>query len=179
MLCSPEELLQKNQALSNTWQRYQALPSFDSFVELAVSINSFTEFLIDKGITALHHASHQLEQVTLTLFNKDVGHPLPQAALDDLNERVLALGRMTHTHATATADLAERRQDPHYSTTHDIRVGQTWLIGHDETAWRALRAQLGYFGMNAEFTTWGQVLPDSAGVAPLLLLCGNALRWDS
>jgi hypothetical protein len=59
MLCSPEELLQKNQALSNTWQRYQALPSFDSFVELAVSINSFTEFLIDKGIT-VHHASHQL-----------------------------------------------------------------------------------------------------------------------
>ena len=182
MLCSPEELLQKNQALSNTWQRYQALPSFDSFVELAVSINSFTEFLIDKGITALHHASHQLEQVTLTLFNKDVGHPLPQAALDDLNERVLALGRMTHTHATATADLAERRQDPQYSTTHDIRVGQTWLIGHDEAAWQALRAQLGYFGMNAEFTTWGQALPDSAGVAPLLLLDMSGLpevEWTS
>ena len=147
MLCSPEELLQKNQALSNTWQRYQAAPSFESFVELAVSINSFTEFLIDKGITALHHASHQLEQVTLALFNKDVAHPLPQAALDDLNERVLALGRMASTHATAAAGLVERRHDPQQPASHDMRVGQTWLIGHDQTVWADLQAQLGYFGM--------------------------------
>jgi len=134
MLCSPEELLQKNQALLNTWQRYQALPSFDSFVELAVSINSFTEFLIDKGVTALHHASHQLEQVTLALFSQDVAHPLPQDALDDLNERVLALGRMASTHATATADLAERRHDLLHPTPHDLRISQTWLIGHDPSA---------------------------------------------
>ena len=91
MLCSPEELLQKNQALSNTWQRYQAVPSFESFVELAVSINSFTEFLIDKGITALHHASHQLEQVTLALFNTEVAHPLPASRA----------GRPERTHARA------------------------------------------------------------------------------
>jgi diguanylate cyclase (GGDEF)-like protein len=182
MLCSPEELLQKNQALSSTWQRYQAVPSFESFVELAVSINSFTEFLIDKGITALHHASHQLEQVTLALFNKDVSHPLPQTALDDLHERVLALGRMTNTHATATAGLAERRHDPQHPSAHDLRVSQTWLIGHDEAAWQALQVQLGYFGMSAEFTSWQQPLPDSAGVAPLLLLDMSSLpeaEWGS
>jgi len=182
MLCSPEELLQKNQALSNTWQRYQALPSFDSFVELAVSINSFTEFLIDKGITALHHASHQLEQVTLTLFNKDVVHPLPQAALDDLNERVLALARMANTHATATAGLSERRHDPQHPAVHDMRVGQSWLIGHDQAAWADLQAQLGYFGMTAQFSTWELPLPGSAGVAPLLLLDMSSLpeaEWCS
>jgi len=170
MLCSPEELLQKSQALANTWQRYQTSPSFESFVELAVSINSFTEFLIDKGITALHHASHQLEQVTLTLFNTEVGHPLPQDALDDLNERVLALGRMANTHATATADLAERRHDLHHPTPHDLRVSQTWLVGHDQAAWAGLLAQLGYFGMSATFITWEESLPDTAGIAPQLLL---------
>ncbi|MDO9387719.1 MAG: diguanylate cyclase [Thiobacillus sp.] len=182
MLCSPEELLQKNQALSNTWQRYQAVPSFESFVELAVSINSFTEFLIDKGITALHHASHQLEQLTLALFNTEVAHPLPQAALDDLNERVLALRRMTRTHAAATADLAERRHDLQHPTPHDLRVSQTWLIGHDQAVWAGLQAQLGYFGMAAQFSTWEQPLPDSAGVAPLLLLDMSHLpeaEWSS
>ncbi|MBW8306858.1 MAG: diguanylate cyclase, partial [Thiobacillus sp.] len=182
MLCSPEELLQKNQALLNTWQRYQALPSFDSFVELAVSINSFTEFLIDKGITALHHASHQLEQVTLALFSQDVAHPLPQDALDDLNERVLALGRMANAHATATADLAERRHDLLHPTPHDLRISQTWLIGHDQPAWADLQAQLGYFGMTPQFTTWQQPLPDSAGVAPLLLLDMSSLpeaEWSN
>jgi diguanylate cyclase (GGDEF)-like protein len=171
MLCPPEELLQKNQALSTTWQHYQTAPSFESFVELAVSINSFTEFLIDKGITALHHASHQLEQVALALFNKDVGHPLPQAALDDLNERVLALARMTHAHASATANLVEHNLDPqHAAAPNAMRIGHTWLITHDPAAWAGLRAQLGYFGMAAGFITWDQPLPDSAGDAPLLLL---------
>jgi diguanylate cyclase (GGDEF)-like protein len=182
MLCTPEELLQKNLALSNTWQRYQAVPSFESFVELAVSINSFTEFLIDRGITALHHASHQLEQVTLTLFNKDVGHPLPQAALDDLNERVLDLGRMANTHASATTSLAERRHDLQHPMPHDLRVEQTWLIGHDPSVWADLQAQLGYFGMGASFTAWDKPLPDSAGVAPLLLLDLSSLpeaEWSS
>lgn len=170
MLCTPEELLQKNQALSGSWRRYQAEPSFESFVELAVSINSFTEFLIDKGISALHHASHQLEQVTLALFNKDVGHPLPQAALDDLNERVDALARMTQAHASATAGLTEHRQNPQHPSTASVRIGQTWLITHDEAAWAGLNAQLGYFGMEAGFVTWDQGLPDSTGAAPLLLL---------
>lgn len=182
MLCSPEELLQKNQALSRTWQRYLAEPSFESFVELAVSINSVTEFLIDKGITVLHHASHQLEQVALALFNKEVDHPLPQAALDDLNERVLALGRMTDAHVSATANLVERRKDLQHPTPNDLRVGETWLIGRDAAAWQALRAQLGYFGMSAEFVAWDEDLPDSAGVAPLLLLDLGSLpeaEWSS
>ncbi|WP_324778591.1 GGDEF domain-containing protein [Thiobacillus sedimenti] len=170
MLCPPEELLQKNQALSTTWQRYQALPSFESFVELAVSINSFTEFLIDKGVTALHHASHQLEQVTLALFNKDVGHPLPQAALDDLNERLRALTRMTHAHASATAGLVEREQDLHHAASQAVRLGQIWVITDAPAAWNSLQTQLGYFGLAAGFIPWETAIPDSADVSPLLLL---------
>ena len=182
MLCSPEELLQKTQALSNTWQHYQTVPSFESFVELAVSINSFTEFLIDKGITALHHASHQLEQVTLTLFNKDIEHPLAPAAQDDLNERIRALGRMADTHATAAAGLAERRQNLQHTVPKDSRISQAWLIGHDPAAWQGLQAQLGHFGMAAEFIHWGQPLPNSMDVAPLLLLDMSSLpetEWNS
>jgi diguanylate cyclase (GGDEF)-like protein len=170
MLCSPEELLQKNLALSSTWRRYQLAPSFESFVELAVSINSFTEFLIDKGITALHHASHQLEQMTLTLFHTDVAHPLPHAALDDLNERILALDRMTQTHAAASADLDGRSHDPQPAAAEVMRMSQIWLLGQDPADWQALQAQLGYFGMAAEFISWQQPLPDQAGAASLLLL---------
>ncbi|HRK77083.1 MAG TPA: diguanylate cyclase [Thiobacillus sp.] len=170
MLCSPEELLQKNLALSSTWQRYRVAPSFESFVELAVSINSFTEFLIDKGITALHHASHQLEQVTLTLFHTDVAHPLPHAALDDLNERILALDRMTQTHAAASAGLDGQTHDLQPAAAETMRMSQTWLIGRDPADWQALQAQLGYFGMAAEFIGWEQPLPDHAGAASLLLL---------
>jgi diguanylate cyclase (GGDEF)-like protein len=171
MLCPPEELLQKNHALSLTWQHYQTVPSFESFVEFAVSINSYTEFLIDKGVAALHHASHQLEQVALALFNREVDHPLQPDAMNDLHERVLALGRMTAAHASANAGVMERRHDPQQPSLAEARpVGQTWLIAQDTDAWNGLRAQLGYFGMTAHAATWDQPLPDSVGVAPLLLL---------
>ena len=170
MLCSPDELLQKAQALSHAWQRYQTASNMENFVELAVSINSFTEFLIDKGITALHHASHQLEQVTLALFNEDVSHPLPQAAADDLNERILALTGMTKTHATATAGVADRRQERRPSPGHVMPTIHAWLIGHDRARWKELLEQLRHFGMAAEFATWQQGLPDHDSSAPLLLL---------
>ena len=175
MLCSPEELLQKNQALSNTWKHYQSMPSIERFVELAISINSFTEFLIAKGITALHHASHQLEQVALTLFSADMQHPLPPATLNDLNDRVQALERMVNTHAMASSNLAERRHDPLTLHAADIRGGRVGLIGHDQTVWLPLLAQFGYFGMSTDFSTWDEPVSESAGMAPLLLLDMSSL----
>lgn len=170
MLCSLEELLQKNQTLSSTWQHYRAAPSFDTFVELAVSINSFTEFLIDKGITALHHASHQLEQLTLAFFKPDVAHPLPQAALDDLDERMAALGRLVQAHLCATTEFTERRHDIAHPAPVEMRASQVWLIGRAASDWADLLSQLGYFGMNPGFVHWDEPLPETTGVAPLLLL---------
>ncbi|MFP5381096.1 MAG: diguanylate cyclase [Gammaproteobacteria bacterium] len=175
MLCSPDELLQKNQALSGAWERYQAAPSFESFVELAVSINSFTEFLIDKGVTALHHASHQLEQVALALFSEEVTHPLPQHELDDLRQRIGALTRMTAAHANAAAGLVERRQDRTQEAPHNLEIGHTWLVGHTPEPWRELLAQLGYFGIGAQFFTWSDPLPENGDSSPLLLLDLNSL----
>ena len=179
MLCSPAELTQKSQALLNAWQRYQWAPSFENFVELAVSINSFTEFLIDKGITALHHASHQLEQVALALFNDEVTHPIPAAAADDLNERILALTRMIESYTAATAGLTERRDESlHSDLSHARRAGGICLIGHDRDTWQDLLTQLGYFGMAVNFVTWEQTLPDDVSSAPLLLLDISSLPQD-
>lgn len=167
MLCSPDELVQKNSALSDTWRRYRTAPSFERFVELAVSINSFTAYLIDKGIAGLHHASHELEQVALALFNDEVSHPLPPSALADLDARLQELGRLTRAHAAAAAGRAERRHDPQQDAD---RIDQTWLITADASAWSALQAQLGYFGMAARAIRWDEALPETAGVTPLLLL---------
>jgi diguanylate cyclase (GGDEF)-like protein len=168
MLCSPEALLQKNQTLTDTWDRYLASPSFENFVELAISINSFTEFLIDKGIAALHHASHQLEQVTLTLFTQEIEHPLPQAAQDDLNERVRALARLTQARASSSLDTLPR--DPVFIAPESMRSARAWLIGHQQANWSELLTQLGYFGMSTEFVSWDQPIEDNADAAPLLLL---------
>jgi diguanylate cyclase (GGDEF)-like protein len=174
MLCSPTDLIKKSQALLNGWQRYQLAPSFENFVELAVSINSFTEFLIDKGVSALHHASHQLEQVALALFNEEVNHPLSPAASADLNERILALARIIDDHAAAIESLEERRHDSQ-SLSNGRRVGGIWLIGHERSVWQDLLTQLEYFGMAVDFLTWEQATPEYISGDPLLLLDTSSL----
>jgi diguanylate cyclase (GGDEF)-like protein len=165
------ELSQKSQALTADWRRYQAAPSFENFVELAVSINSFTEFLIDKGFTALHHASHELEQVALVLFNEEVLHPIPQAAADDLNERILGLARMIENYMSASENLSERRAESQPSLVQDTHQTRCiYLIGHDSGAWKDLLTQLGYFGKTVKFLAWNDPLPANIGSDPLLLL---------
>ena len=177
MLCSPADLVKKSQSLLNGWQRYQLAPSFENFVELAVSINSFTEFLIDKGVSALHHASHQLEQVALTLFNEEISHPLSPAAADDLNERILALTQNIDDHAAAIESLVERRQESQ-PLGNGRRAGGIWLIAHDRAPWQDMLTQLDYFGMAVEFITWEQSLPEGISGDPLLLLDISSLPED-
>ena len=177
MLCSPAELTKKSQALLNGWQRYQLAPSFENFVELAVSINSFTEFLIDKGVSALHHASHQLEQVALALFNEEVSHPLSPAAAADLNERIIALTGIIDDHAAAIENLVERRQESQ-PLGSGRRAGGIWLIGHNREPWQDLLTQLNYFGMAVEFLSWEEALPECISGDPLLLLDISSLPED-
>ncbi len=177
MLCSPADLTKKSQTLLNGWQRYQLAPSFENFVELAVSINSFTEFLIDKGVSALHHASHQLEQVALALFNEEISHPLNQAASADLNERILALTSIIDDHVAAIENLVERRQEAQ-PLGSGRRTGGIWLIGHDQAPWQDLLTQLNYFGMTVDFLNWEQPLPLGMSGDPLLLLDISSLPQE-
>jgi diguanylate cyclase (GGDEF)-like protein len=179
MPCSADELLQKSHALSEAWQRYRAAPGMENFVELAVSINSFTEFLIDKGVAALHHASHQLEQVTLALFNQEVQHPLPPPAIEDLHQRIEALAAMASMQASATAGAVERRQEAKRSPGNTLRVTHACVLGHDPASWRELREQLEFFGMTTDFATWEGPLSDCGHAAPLLLLDMSGLPADT
>lgn len=177
MLCAPADLVKKSQALINGWERYQLTPSFENFVELAVSINSFTEFLIDKGASALHHSSHQLEQVALALFNEEVNHPLSSAAWADLNDRIVALTRIIDEHVAVIEGLVERRQDAQ-PAGHGRRASGIWLIGHDREIWQDLLTQLDYFGMAVEFLHWDEPMPESISGDPLLLLDISSLPQD-
>lgn len=170
MLCSPADLLKNSQLLLNGWQRYQSAPSVEAFVELAVSINSFTGFLIDKGVNALHHASHQLEQFALALCGEEVSHPLSKTASSELNERLLGLSQLINDHVAAIESLTERRQESPDAVCNVRRIGGVWIIGQRIEPWRDLLAQLNYFGMRVAFLTWDQPLPARAGADPLLLL---------
>ena len=179
MMISFPELTQKSQTLLSGWQRYQSAPSFENFVEFAISVNSFTEFLIAKGFTALHHASHELEQVALSLFNEDVLHPLPQTASDDLNNRIFTLAHMIESYMAASENLTERRAELPLEVVPDIHQQRyVWLIGHQQEIWNDLLTQLGYFGKTVKFLNWNDPLPANIHSDPLLLLDISSLAED-
>ncbi|QNM97704.1 hypothetical protein [Chitinimonas koreensis] len=65
MPCSPAELQRKCDSLLATWQAYRAAPGFEQFVEFAVTLSSFAEFLHAKGLSGLHLIARDLEQQAL------------------------------------------------------------------------------------------------------------------
>jgi len=172
---SPEPLARRCQAVVEAWARYRAAPSMESFVELAVSVNSFTEFLRETKNVGLAHASHDLEQAILALFQPELAHPLPEATVNALDGRIQTLCAMVKAQTALAAARFDRRQGvarlPAAAT-----APRGFLIGHEAERWRALTDQLAHFGAPVRFLTWDEAVPETVA-APLLLLDLRSLPW--
>lgn len=167
MPSTPASLLEKNRFLNEVWARYRAAPAMEPFVELAVSINSFTEFLRSQNEAGLAHASHELEQAVLALFKADTPHPLPPELVADLDARIAALGEMVRSRVEAASGLPDRRQEPGPAPVFVAAAGRVWLLSRTPARWEGLAEQLGHFGMPTAFAGWEGPLPQEP--APLLL----------
>jgi len=90
MLCSPEALLQKT-----GFNRHLAALSGDTQFENLSNwpYRSTVHRVSDRqGYRGPASRQSPARAGALTLFTQEIEHPLPQAAQDDLNERVNALG---------------------------------------------------------------------------------------
>mgnify|MGYP000973368049 CR=1 FL=1 len=119
MSCSPVELAQKNQSVLVTWQRYRKESSFDNFVEFAVSLNSFTEFLIARGPNGLLHNARELElMVSYGMKNQAVLRAATSTAA-----RLLRLGdRVGRIKPGLLADVIAVQGDPEKDITALRRI---------------------------------------------------------
>ena len=70
MSCTPEDLHKRCQELAAKWRACTRQTGLDSFVEFAVSVSSFTEFLESHGLSGLHQTAHSLEQKVLSLMDQ-------------------------------------------------------------------------------------------------------------
>ncbi|MBB5017311.1 diguanylate cyclase (GGDEF)-like protein [Chitinivorax tropicus] len=168
MSCSPVELAQKNQVLILTWQRYRKAPSFENFVEFAVSLNAFTDYLIDKSITGLLHASKELEQIALSLFGDDSQHPVSDMSMQDLHDRVHTLSKLVEGYVHAADRLADRCTDKGKVGSRTTRI--VYFVGHSPQRWQDLLGQLSYFGVKVIELGWGDNLPLDASPNPLIIM---------
>ena len=143
MSCSPVELAEKNQSVLVTWQRYRKDSTFENFVEFAISLNSFTEFLIAKGPNGLLHSARELEQSALNLFGDERTHPINDLAMTDIHGPVHHISRLIEQQI-ARANHRQERREQHGETPHEIqRSRDVWLIAQDKEPWRDLLSQLG------------------------------------
>ena len=169
MSCSPVELAEKNQSVLVTWQRYRKDSTFENFVEFAISLNSFTEFLIAKGPNGLLHSARELEQSALNLFGDERTHPINDLALQDIHGRVHTISRLIEQQI-ASANQQQERREHNGETAHEIqRSRDVWLIAQDKEPWRDLLSQLGYFGVRVDYFTW-QHLPAPMQSNPIVMI---------
>jgi diguanylate cyclase (GGDEF)-like protein len=170
MSCPPAELLKKCESLSSTWRGYRDSPTFEQFVEFAVTLSSFAEFLHGKGLSGLHQLSRDLEQQTLGLFGDEAGHPVPAAVMDELQARVEALAlRVTSYVESASKPIDERRASEDADQITDLSPGRrVWFVAQNTGIWRELIAQLGYFGIGTDVYGWENI--PAHGSEPTTLL---------
>ena len=117
MACSPAEVKKKCAELLSKWEAYVTSPNFESFVEFAVSLSSFSEFLQGKSLSGLHRMSHSLEQQVLALFDAANKRQIPQVTLNELQSRIEGLSERVSQSLTATVAPLNNaghfmRQDP-------------------------------------------------------------------
>lgn len=152
-------LPQKEMALQAAWSRYQAQPRFDNFVEFALLLNSLTDYLIDKSMTGLLHASRQLEQQALALFGDESSHPVSAAAMEELGRGVARVGELLRNFGTASEPQPERREQSAEAVVElPASAYELQLVGEEGGHWDELVSQFGYFGVRVQRGNWD--IPD-------------------
>jgi len=151
MPCPPAELKKKSDELLFKWWTYLKSPDFEPFVEFAVCLSSFSDFLQNQGLSGLHQLSHLLEQQALTLFDEADRHQISVDTLNDLCSQIESLGtRVTRFIDSNTRPMEQRRESQETGTASSLNPTQRiWFISNAASSWRALVTQLAYFGIEA------------------------------
>ncbi len=171
MSCPPAELQKKKDELQHKWQAYNATPDFELFVEFAVCLSSFSDFLQGRNLSGLHQMSHRLEQQVLALFDEAGQHPMAAATVAELRRQIEELGtRVAHFIDSNSHTIEERRvPNERPSSTSLNPTHRVWFVSNTVPPWHNLVTQLEYFGVAAEVHAW-QSVPTAAQEPAILLL---------
>ncbi|WP_269533820.1 diguanylate cyclase [Chitinimonas sp. BJYL2] len=165
------DLDRKCAALAATWHSYQVQPQFEQFVEFAVTLSSFAEFLNGRGISGLHQRAHELEQQALAAFGDQDTHPVPPQLMQELGDRLGHLVARVGAYVESEPEpLEDRRMGTDVAQAISLlQSRRVWFVGGATQGWQALIGQLGYFGIAAETYNWHELPPPPAEPGVLLL----------
>lgn len=152
MSCSPAELKKKSDEFLCKWQACKDHPGIDGFVEFAVAVSSFTEFLDAKGLPGLHQLARAVEQQVLSQFDRWNSDPVPDAPMGDLDSQISEFSlRITAFLQENNDPSPERRLHQDSEVVNDLLpVKKIWLVTADPDAWKEVVTQAGYFNIQVE-----------------------------
>ncbi|GAB3251573.1 GGDEF domain-containing response regulator [Chitinimonas naiadis] len=180
MSCPPAELEKKSQALTATWHAYKAAPRFEQFVEFAVTLSSFAEFLHGKGLSGLNQIARDLEQQALALFGDENSHPVPPDSLKELDSRAEGLAARIASFIENSNRPVEDRRTGHEREAVSVDIPpnrRVWFVGSSMVPWRDLTTQLGYYGIHVEVFGW-QNIPRNQEEPAILLIDTMGLAME-
>jgi diguanylate cyclase (GGDEF)-like protein len=152
MSCSPAELKKKSDEFLSKWQACKNHPGIDGFVEFAVAVSSFTEFLDAKGLPGLHQSARAVEQQVLSQFDRWNSDPVPDTPMGDLDGQILEFSvRITAFLEDNNDPNPERRLHQDSEVVTDLLpVKKIWLVTSVPEDWSEVVTQAGYFNIQVE-----------------------------
>ncbi|MES2949801.1 MAG: diguanylate cyclase [Pseudomonadota bacterium] len=170
MSCSPAELKKKSDEFLSKWQSCKDHPGIDTFVEFAVAVSSFTEFLDAKGLPGLHQTARAVEQQVLSQFDRWNNDPLPDAPMGDLDGQITEFSVRINAFIEENDDPnPERRLHQESEVINDLLpVKKIWLVTAEPEAWKEVVTQAGYFNIRVEVC--GPVYDQKATQDPTIVL---------
>lgn len=172
MAYPPVQLQLKTEELRLKWDAYVCSPDFEPFVEFAVCISSFSEFLNSRGLSGLQRQSHRLEQQVLALFDEVDKHQMAPATAEDLRSQIEGLTKQVAEFILGnTHPVAQRRAGRETGSSFNlIPTHRVWFVGDASSQQRALTAQLAYFGIQADAYCWDSVTTNQTKEPAIVLL---------
>lgn len=152
MSCSPAELKRKSDEFLSKWHACKSHPGLDGFVEFAVAVSSFTEFLDAKGLPGLHQIARALEQQVLSQFDRWNSDPMPDSPMADLDGQIADFDERIHAFLAENIDTnPERRLHQEAEVITDlIPVKKIWLVTSTPEAWKEVVTHAGFFNIKVE-----------------------------
>ena len=180
MSCSPVELQKKSDEFLSKWQACKDHPGIDGFVEFAVAVSSFTEFLNAKGLPGLHQTARALEQQVLSQFDRWNSDPQPDTPLADLDGQITEFSERIFVFLQDKGDPnPERRLHQETEAPSDLLpTKKIWLVTAVPGAWKEVVVQAGYFNIQVEVC--GPVYDEQVVQDPTIVLVdANGLQPTS
>lgn len=174
MALYPDDLRGKSSDLKLRFDAYVAAPSFDLFVEFAVQLSSFSDFLNSQDLMGLHKVAATLESQTLSLFDKADQNLIPARELDVLKAQLKTLGEKVIEFLDRGKRLIVNRRsqaqpDSSAVATYPVPTHRVWFVGNVGSQWTAAIVQLNYFGIRAEVHAVERI-PNKAEEPSILIL---------